>query len=876
MKKQNLLPLFGLTALLAIGYTVSNKTSLKQVKAIELTTYIPMEASSFTDYTDEKGDFANADATFWDENHHFNALDTFFRGETKEGWTGSLSLKTWIQTTQYVYFTWGGANNGVENKPVLEFHCEDKVYEMENDTFSGNPMLLRYFKIPDSDFEELMTAHPDGFEMYIKLIDQRTENYGFHNFGYLHVNQSEEQVGDAMRYYLNHIQLQEVNDYDPKNIYGHYFANASLKEIFLKTSSNIDEDFESNSNFLNHWYLDVNYDNFEELNRHPDEMLSVADYRSGADYSTMPFNKTGSRFFRGWFENGEGYVASDKPIYRFVSRPFVLGGTGLVSIKMAGRSASLHVIDTETQEDLAWADLRTFNDTGDEKSQYLGFNTVTMVRHYINLSAYLGKTIQLAIADVYDSGWAASYFDELVTKYDTYPSFGIDRTSQQCGEGLQDVAHMYYFDQYISSTHIDNDPDGLKYKLSKEEVTSIDETPINSAYKFLKHYYSALRTPETEFNIEKASDEAKTAIVAEYLSLSEEAQEIVKKSSDLEYNNEFSNEWYRHAVTTSNKISAVIDTLVESYQTYTVSFDSNGGIGTMADVEDVKGEYTLPTCLFTEPENKEFAGWKVNGEGDLLASGSKINVTNNIQLVANWKEKEPVKYTVTFNANEGSGEMEDILVVQGEKLELPENGFTAPEGKEFDCWIVRNELYQPGDKIDIISNTEVFAKWKNSKVVDESYTVSFDSNGGTGTMADVEDVKGEYTLPENGFTAPEGQEFDCWLIGDEKYQPGDKVDINSNTIVVAQWKDKEITPVDPVDPVGPDTPDTPDTPEEPDTPDTPTPVDPDEPSTPDTPSEEPAQKKGCGGSVVASSVLLSTISLNTVLLFAIRKRKDDK
>ena len=43
------------------------------------------------------------------------------------------------------------------------------------------------------------------------------------------------------------------------------------------------------------------------------------------------------------------------------------------------------------------------------------------------------------------------------------------------------------------------------------------------------------------------------------------------------------------------------------------------------------------------------------------------------------------------------------------------------------------------------------------------FTVSFDANGGEGAMDPVTvNAEDEYTAPECAFTAPEGQEFDCW------------------------------------------------------------------------------------------------------------------
>ncbi|MBQ9521758.1 MAG: InlB B-repeat-containing protein, partial [Oscillospiraceae bacterium] len=127
-------------------------------------------------------------------------------------------------------------------------------------------------------------------------------------------------------------------------------------------------------------------------------------------------------------------------------------------------------------------------------------------------------------------------------------------------------------------------------------------------------------------------------------------------------------------------------------------------------------------------------------------------------------------YTVTFDANEGTGSMEDVKVNQGDKLTLPANGFTAPEGKQFKAWSVGDTEYQPNTEIDIAADTTVKAIWEDIPVV--TYTVTFDANEGTGSMEDVKVNQGDkLTLPANGFTAPEGKQFKAWSVGDTEYQP---------------------------------------------------------------------------------------------------------
>ena len=74
-------------------------------------------------------------------------------------------------------------------------------------------------------------------------------------------------------------------------------------------------------------------------------------------------------------------------------------------------------------------------------------------------------------------------------------------------------------------------------------------------------------------------------------------------------------------------------------------------------------------------------------------------------------------------------------------------------------------------------------------VAPTTYTVSFDANGGTGTMADVTGISGKYTLPANGFTAPAGKQFKCWSVGGNEKAAGDKITVTANTTVTAVWED---------------------------------------------------------------------------------------
>lgn len=69
-------------------------------------------------------------------------------------------------------------------------------------------------------------------------------------------------------------------------------------------------------------------------------------------------------------------------------------------------------------------------------------------------------------------------------------------------------------------------------------------------------------------------------------------------------------------------------------------------------------------------------------------------------------------YTVSFAANGGTGSMDAVSVNCGSAVILPECGFAAPAGKDFDCWQVGSKTYQPGGSFTPEADVTVTALWK--------------------------------------------------------------------------------------------------------------------------------------------------------------------
>lgn len=145
-----------------------------------------------------------------------------------------------------------------------------------------------------------------------------------------------------------------------------------------------------------------------------------------------------------------------------------------------------------------------------------------------------------------------------------------------------------------------------------------------------------------------------------------------------------------------------------------------------------------------------------------------------------------VKYNVSFNPGDGKGTMDSVEIEQGKECELPENGFTAPDNKEFAGWKIGEDEKKPGDVVTINDDTEVIALWKDIMV-----SVSLVPGEGTGEAIVKEFVKGStYELPDCPFTAPDGQVFKAWKLDGQEYPAKTIITINKETIVKAIWQDK--------------------------------------------------------------------------------------
>ncbi len=226
---------------------------------------------------------------------------------------------------------------------------------------------------------------------------------------------------------------------------------------------------------------------------------------------------------------------------------------------------------------------------------------------------------------------------------------------------------------------------------------------------------------------------------------------------------------------------------------YTITFDPNGGDGSMYPVACGSGMITLPANTFTRPKYA-FCGWNTqpDGSGTSYADRSVINVSRNLTLYAQWD------YLILFNGNGGVGSMEPQSIIPGERITLKANAFTRTN-YTFSHWNTRpdgsGESYADQGDITPSASLTLYAQWFKT-----AYSVYYDKNGGGGTAMAPNTIS-KYAfgiVKDNAYIAPNAFKiFGEWNTRPDgtgiSYQPGDIIrsdSIPSDITLYAIWRDK--------------------------------------------------------------------------------------
>ena len=231
---------------------------------------------------------------------------------------------------------------------------------------------------------------------------------------------------------------------------------------------------------------------------------------------------------------------------------------------------------------------------------------------------------------------------------------------------------------------------------------------------------------------------------------------------------------------------------------YTVTFDANGadsGTAPAAMTADDGSGITLPSGSGLSRSGYTFGGWNTNaaGTGINYAAGSAYTLTGSITLYAFWNNSTET-YTVTFNTNGGSGTAPSAQTVSsGSAITLPSGSGLSRTGYTFGGWNTdvsgTGNNYSADVSYTVTGNVTLYAEW------DLAYTVTFNTNGGSGTAPSAQTVTtgSSITLPNGDGLSKDGYTFSGWNTQTDgagtNFGAGASYTVTGNITLYAKWVD---------------------------------------------------------------------------------------
>ena len=255
---------------------------------------------------------------------------------------------------------------------------------------------------------------------------------------------------------------------------------------------------------------------------------------------------------------------------------------------------------------------------------------------------------------------------------------------------------------------------------------------------------------------------------------------------------------FHGSVVGSDRISGGTFDKKPEYAGY-VTFDVRGGAPAPERQVRLNAPATEPTPAPVKG-TQTFLGWYTDSECTQRYEFSKAyneRITGDITLYALWSGD---RCTMTFNSNGGSPVDAQMGLFLGDTA--PEPLDPTKDGATFLGWFTWSGKHWNFTHDTMTGDIALCAMWSDGKLPEppepETFTVSFDANGGEGDMDSVTVTEGaSFRLPSCTFTAPEGKAFDIWEIDGAKYGEGALYPVSANTEVKALWKTVDDTPKPP-------------------------------------------------------------------------------
>lgn len=172
-----------------------------------------------------------------------------------------------------------------------------------------------------------------------------------------------------------------------------------------------------------------------------------------------------------------------------------------------------------------------------------------------------------------------------------------------------------------------------------------------------------------------------------------------------------------------------------------------------------------------------------NKEGNVVITPNLEVDTDAKKVVVEYEGADGSKKTITATKTDTG------WTVDNDKAKVDENGVVSIPTKEIKTGTKVTASVE--DEGGLVPEEKALDSGKAELLIENKYKVTYDANGGSGTMAEEEVNTGSnYRISENKFTPPADKEFDHWMIGFEPKKPGETTEVNNDITIKAIWKYK--------------------------------------------------------------------------------------
>ena len=311
--------------------------------------------------------------------------------------------------------------------------------------------------------------------------------------------------------------------------------------------------------------------------------IGVVTNANGYWGENISYEKVGDHLFTGVESNGADTMREGNR-GTLTSSIFEIGGTGYISFKLGGGGNDLcyvQIIDADTHEVLARYHQQAQQDA-------------KLILYKANLSAHIGKSVRLQVADYASSGWGCVSFDHVVTYYESIPNDGIEANNIYNGtytiaNGSFETGNIdgWRMDIYEDGAHVtlgwvessectewwytqsgDNKDGNFIFTFAKPDATNCENTKgsLNSSvFTLTKDSYISFR-----FGGAGSGDNPNYDVYIELVRVDGTVLERFYNRAEGKINTEMHNYYFRYLGETADCYIRVVDNSTDNYGCFVV------------------------------------------------------------------------------------------------------------------------------------------------------------------------------------------------------------------------------------------------------------------------------------------------------------------